>query len=80
MGVNRVAKSMKVSCGKKGELFLELDLTKDSVRFQLGPTGRAGSLTIQSLTIVRNGSDPIVLSVASDIVDFIRQSFPDHVQ
>jgi hypothetical protein len=80
LSVSPVAKSVRVSCGNKGELQVELDLAKDPVRFQLGPAGRAGSLAIQSLTIVRNGSEPIRLSVASDIIDFIRQSFPDHVQ
>jgi hypothetical protein len=79
LGINQYAKTLKVSCGNKGELDAELDLTKDSVRFLLGPHGKAGSLLIQSMSIVRNGSEPIQLSVASDIVDFIRQSFPDHV-
>lgn len=72
-------KKLTVFCGTKNELRAELDLTADRVRFLLGPNGRAGSLSLQSLTIVRDGSDPIQLSVATDIIDLIRRSFPDHV-
>jgi len=76
--VNPSKETLKASC--QGEVIFDQKLTEDD-RLKLGARGLIGDLDVQDLTVSLKGvPDLFELSIGTDVVSLLQQTFPKQVQ